>query len=742
MAKNSQQEVLDGIGGMENIATVIHCATRLRFQLKDNSAVNREKIAGAPDVIAAIPQAGDRYQVVVRGNVADYFSKFMALPAMRNFGRATDDELKEQLEKKGRGKSAVFNAFSEYLSDAIRPSLGVLLGASLVMALAIVLQWLGVPGFASTGRTPERWFVESLWAGVFFFLPVLVAYNASVKMKVDGWLGAAVMLALMTPFTGAIRTLAAHTSGGTAGLEELGSPAGTLSFTLDVFGLPLHLPSYGGRVLVPLAMVPVLAWLYHWLKRHLPETMQLMFVPFLTLLVMVPLTAFVIGPAFVWLGNEIGDMLGWVNRSAPYVFALSIPLLYPFIVPLGLHWPLNVLMLVNLSTLGFDFLQGPMGAWNFACYGAAAGVAIVAWRAKDHATRSTARSALWAGLIGGTSEPALYGVHLRYRRVYPALLVGCAAGGLSITIGGWLTGGVTTRAFVFSSLLTIPVFDPAGTYLIAIAVAFFVAMVGVLIVGYREPGEKPIFGASANGTRFRVGQLSPLMDDADAPVTATAPAGVGVRQAPDVGGADVAGVPARTSGSDRSEAGAMSEAPVFADEGPGSGLAHAFPLPSQEGQVTGAANGLHASVYSPVDGRIVALEETSDAIFASRALGNGVGIVPASGEFSSPVAGVVTAVQPSGHAYGIRSDDGVEVLIHIGIDTVEMAGRGFTAHVERGQRVDVGDPLASADLAAIEAAGHSTTTFVVVTNTRALAQVTPEAPGEVAEGGAVIAVAL
>lgn len=712
--KNSQQEVLDGIGGSDNISTVIHCATRLRFQLKDNSAVDRERIAHAPNVIAALPQADNRYQVVVRGNVAEYFSKFMALPAMRNFGRTSDEELKAQLEKKGRGKSAIFNAFSEYLSDSFRPALGVLLGASLVMALAIVLEWWQVPGFASTSRTPERWFVESLWAGVFFFLPVLVAYNASVKMKIDGWLGAAVMLALMTPFSGAIRTLAAHTSGGTAGLEELGSPAGTLSFTLDVFGLPLHLPSYGGRVLVPLTMVPVLSWLYHFLRRQLPESMQLMVVPFLCLLVMVPLTAFVIGPAFVWFGNFLGNGLGWLNLHAPYIFALGIPLLYPFIVPLGLHWPLNVLMLVNLSTLGFDFLQGPMGAWNFACYGAVAGVAVLSWPAKDHATRSTASSALWAGLIGGTSEPALYGIHLRYRRVYPALLVGCAAGGIAITVGGWLTGGVTTRAFVFSSLLTIPVFSPATTYVVAIAVAFSVAMLGVLIVGYREPGEKHIFGVSANGTRFKVGQVSPLMDDSSA-------------QAPPV--------------ASDSDAGKVTSAPlsdVFPDDGPGSGLAHAIPLPTEVSTVPETDGIRRAHVYSPVDGTIVALEETQDVIFASKALGEGIGIEPTNGEFSVPVSGVVTAVQQSGHAYGIRSHEGADVLIHIGIDTVEMAGQGFVAHVERGQHVEVGDALASADLEAIAKAGHRATTFVVVTNTRLLKNVTPAPAGEVAEGSAII----
>jgi PTS system beta-glucosides-specific IIC component len=184
------------------------------------------------------------------------------------------------------------------------------------------------------------------------------------------------------------------------------------------------------------------------------------------------------------------EPLAAINSFSPFIFAIVIPLAYPFMVPLGLHWPINAIMLLNIQTLGYDFIQGPMGAWNFACFGATAGVLVLAWREKDKQMRQTATGALAAGLLGGISEPSLYGIHLRYKRIYPRMLVGCLTGGLIIGIGSLVLGlphGITTQAFVFTSLLTIPAFDPIGLYLIAVAGAFVVAMVLVIISGYKNP---------------------------------------------------------------------------------------------------------------------------------------------------------------------------------------------------------------------------------------------------------------
>ena len=208
---------------------------------------------------------------------------------------------------------------------------------------------------------------------------------------------------------------------------------GTKSCVAHIFGIPMQLNEYGGQVFVPLIMVAVLALVYRLWQKVFPENVQMVFVPFLSMVVMIPLTAFLIGPLGIWLGNGLGVGLAWLNDNAPIVFAILIPLLYPFLVPLGLHRPLNALMLANIQVLGYDFIQGPMGAWNFACFGATAGVLFLSMRDKDVQMRQTATGALVAGLFGGISEPSLYGIHLRFKRIYPRMLVGCLVGCLLYT---------------------------------------------------------------------------------------------------------------------------------------------------------------------------------------------------------------------------------------------------------------------------------------------------------------------
>ncbi|MCB0892716.1 MAG: PTS transporter subunit EIIC, partial [Propionibacteriaceae bacterium] len=312
-------------------------------------------------------------------------------------------------------------------------------------------------------------------------------------LKVDPWIGGAIMAALFTPEFLSLSSDAAVESAGTVCTTN--PTLGTDQCVATIFGLPMQLNGYGGQVFVPLIMVALLAVLYRFLNRIFPENLQMVFVPFFSLLIMVPVTGFLIGPLGIWIGSGLGAGLAWLNNTVPLLFAVLIPMLYPFLVPLGLHWPLNALMLANISTLGYDFIQGPMGTWNFACFGATAGVLVVASRAKDNEVRQTAIGALAAGLLGGISEPSLYGIHLRYKRIYPRMLVGCAVGGVTIGILGWIFGTVKTGAFAFTSLLTIPVFSPMWVYAISIAAAFVVAMMLVIISDYRTPEQKAEFEA-------------------------------------------------------------------------------------------------------------------------------------------------------------------------------------------------------------------------------------------------------
>ena len=371
-----------------------------------------------------------------------------------------------------------------------------------------------------------------------------------------------------------------------------------------------------------------------------------------------------------------------------------IPMLYPFLVPLGLHWPLNALMLMNIDTLGYDFIQGPMGAWNFACFGATAGVLVLSMRDKDTTMRQTATGALAAGLLGGISEPSLYGIHLRFKRIYPRMLVGCFAGGLTIAILGSLATigqerrGVTTEAFAFTSLLTIPVFSPMWVYAIAIAVAFAVAMTLVIISDYRTPEQKA--------------EAKAALEQAEADEALAA----------------------------RHEAAAVA-APIAAPAGSGGVATAVAPAPAAVAQATD-------EIASPVAGHVVSLDDVADKVFASRALGEGVGIVPTDERVVSPIAGTLVTVAKTGHAFGIKSDDGVEVLVHIGIDTVQLDGKGFQVAVAKKQRVNVGDLLATVNLDTVKQAGFDTTVMLTVTNTAALSAVTPHTGIDVSAGQTVI----
>ena len=748
--------IVDAVGGPANITSLTHCATRLHFELADAGHVNQHGLESIPGVLGAFPRAGNRYQVIIGGAVASVYEQIVRLRTARlmpaaqlpsavmqsasqstqptqsmqptqpaqpaqsaqstqptqpaqsapylsddaapSRDTATDAEQScgpsntsrhftpRTIREWGSAARARAAAFFDYLSDSFRPILGVLLGASLVIAIVNVIVALGI---VPDGETSTGWILlKAIWEGVFTVLPIMIAYNAAKKLDVDPWLGGAIMAALMTPqFTGVMSGMSgmSGTSVSSALSGEIQCSAtavfGAETCTVSAFGIPIQLNDYGGNVFVPLLMAAVLAVVYHGLKRVIPDSVQLVFVPFLSLVVVFALTILVIGPLGIWLGGGLGAATAWLNAHVPFLFALIIPMLYPFLVPLGLHWPLNALMLMNIQALGYDFVQGPMGVWNFACFGATAGVLVLAVRGKDSAMRQTAVGALLAGLLGGVSELSLYGIHLHHRRVYRWLLAGCAAGGVTSAVFGWLfpsvlpsgqmVRGVTTTAFAFSSLLTIPVFDRMWVYALSIAVAFVMAMVLTVLFGYRTPSR-------ATKTQMVSADENARPQDM------------------------ARGIDTTVSDVESAEDSPSRAAPDRA-------------LDSN-------------AILSPVAGRLVNLEATGDPVFASRALGEGVGVVPeTTGETAvlAPVSGMLKTVARTGHAFGIKTDGGIEVLVHIGIDTVDMDGEGFAVVVAKGERIAAGEPLATVDFGKVAAAGHSVVVVVTVVNAAELTVVTP-----------------
>lgn len=667
------------MGGAGNIVGLTHCATRLRFQLKDASGIDQKAVESIPVVLGAVSQTGNRYQVVIGGAVETVYNDIMAIPAMEKMGSGdTIADVKAAERAKGpRGKFAALDTFFEILSDSFRPILGALLGASLFITFMALMATLGViPAWNAPGVTldPSWQFVNLMWQGVFVFLPLMVAYNASKRLGADPWVGFGIMAVVMLPGFAAL--------GQASGAEAV---FGGHASVVQIFGLPLTVFDYSSQVFPPLLMAGVLGALTKLLKKIIPSSVQLIFVPFLSMLIMIPLTAFLIGPIGVYGGAGLGNFLKSINDFSPFIFAVVIPLAYPFMVPLGLHWPLNAIMLLNIQSLGFDFIQGPMGAWNFACFGATAGVLFLAIREKDRVMKQTATGALAAGLLGGISEPSLYGIHLRFKRIYPRMLIGCLVGGVIIGLGG----GVKTSAFVFTSLLTIPAFDNIPLYSIAIAAAFFTAMILVILSGYQTPEQKAEVAAQVADDEAAESEKAAAVAHVPAPVAAAAMAGVG-------GGA-----------------------------GGGTATAVATVL---------------ATVGSPVAGIVIPLSEVPDPVFSKGIVGLGVGVDPTEDTVYAPGAGKVVVAQATGHAFGLLLDNGVELLIHVGIDTVNLAGKGFKVKVAAGDRVEAGTPLVTFDRKVIEDAGYSLVTPVLVTNPKKFGSVDQASSGQVTVGSPLITV--
>jgi beta-glucoside PTS system EIICBA component len=693
MSSNIAAEIVKSVGGPANIESLTHCATRLRFQLRDASKVEQSVVEAVPGVMGAVPQAGDRYQVVIGGGVQTVYNDIMALPAMTGGGSPSDDAaaIKAAARSRGpRGKFAWLDTLFEFLSDSFRPILGALLGASLFITFMALMSTLKViPNWAdprtASELSPTWQFINLCWQSVFVFLPLMVAYNASKKLNADPWIGFAIMAVVMLP--------------GFAAFKDVAQPmtvAGSQVDIVHVFGLPLTVFNYSSQVFPPLIMAAVLGPLYKFLKRIIPENVQLIFVPFLSMLIMIPLMAFIIGPIGVYAGAGLANFLKAINEFSPLIFAIIIPLAYPFMVPLGLHWPINAIMLLNIQTLGYDFIQGPMGAWNFACFGATAGVLVLATREKDSQMRQTATGGLAAGLLGGISEPSLYGIHLRFKRIYPRMLVGCFVGGLIIGIGG----GVKTSAFVFTSLLTIPAFNNIVLYAIAVTAAFFTAMILVILSGYRTPEQQAEFEASRTAAAE---PKRPLV------AASVGHAAAGPAAATAVTSATSAPVTAAIAATATSTAAAASASVI-------------------------------AEIRSPLDGTVVPLAAVPDPVFSKGTMGPGIAVLPSGDTAFSPGNGIVVAAQPTGHAFGLVLDGGIELLIHVGIDTVNLKGEGFDVKVAKGDKVSVGTPLVTFDRKVIEDAGYSLVTPVIVLNGKKFASVEPTATGKVNAGDPVLAV--
>ena len=627
--------IVAAVGGEDNITSLYHCVTRLRFALVDRSRVDEDAVRAVP-AVQAVNQSGEQFQVIIGNDVPKVFAAVQethpGLVAKVNDPNADDAADAAPAASGG----SIRDRFFGFLSKTFPPLLPAIAGAGLIKGLLALAVWLG---WMST-ETQTYQLLYTLGDAFFYFLPVMIAISAARTFKTNVFVAAALSSALVYP--------------NLVTLLSAGDPVAFL-------GVPVTATTYSYTVIPSLLAVWALSWVERGLKKVLPQALHLSVVPLVSMLVVGPVTLVALGPLGAIIGEQISGGLNWLLTHGGVFSGILLGGLMSLIIMTGMHAALVPFILGNLASLGHDPFLPLTYVQVFSVAGALFGVAI---RARSRQVRATSLSTGFTALMGVT-EPGLFGLLLPMRRVFLASMIGGAAGG-AISLGF----GAQAYALVGNSGLPgLPGLagQTFGWSVAALAVAFVGAFVAVLVIGFDE---SPLTrGAAAAGST----------GVADSPSDADRAAGA---------------------------AAALDGGPVVA---------------------------------SPVAGTVVPLSEVGDGAFASGAMGKGVGVLPTDGEVVAPVSGTVVTVFPTKHVVGLRSDEGVEVLVHVGVDTVNLGGRGFTAHVADGDRVSVGDRLLTVDLPAV-AATHDTTTVVVVTNATAYAGVEPIAAGTVRAGAGLLAV--
>lgn len=614
-------QVLKLVGGADNVRSLHHCQTRLRFDLKDPAKADVPALEQA-DGVATTIASGTGLQIVVGLAVKEIHDEVQSL--LTKSGVKLGESEAEHKQKLGP-----VGAFIDFMAGVFVPVIPAFAGAGMVRAVLSLMVTFGW-----TDRTAQAYQILNFFAGaVFYFLPILLAFSAGTKLKTNPYLAAVTAAIMLHPTW--------------VGLVQAGEP-------VNLFGVPLFLADYGSSVVPILLVVWVQAYLERFLNKVVPAAIKVIVVPLVTIMVMGSLALAVLGPIGDVVGGFLGDTFTYMATTASWAPPLFLGALWAPMVVLGVHHSIGPLGLAQIASVGYDNLVGP----GIILANVSQGVAglVVAWRTKDRKFRQIASAGGITALMGVT-EPVLYGVNVPKR--YP-LIAGC----IGAATGGVYAGITAVRRFAagVSGLPALPMYigEDGLVHLLNITIALAIAISVTAVLTF--------FLALKFEKRSVVESEAEDAADVDiAPVLATAGAAASTMAA----GAAV-GVLERTT----------------------------------------------TDITSPAVGTVIPLSQVQDAAFASGAMGPGVGINPTSGTIVAPVSGTVVAAMKTGHAFGIRTDDGIEVLVHIGVDTVQMDGKGFVGAVTQGSRVEAGQTLVTADLDAIAKAGHPSTVILVITNAR------------------------
>ena len=616
------RDIVDIVGGEENISHAVHCATRLRLTLRERPTEAKERVASLPGVITVV-ENNRQFQIVIGSHVTDVFA---ALKAQTNISTEED----------GKSRGSILNQVIATMSAVFAPFIYILAAAGFIQG-ALILVRLAFPSFADSGTDQVLSLIS--WAP-FTFLPIFIALTAAQHFKTNLYTAVFCCSALVSP---SVAELSAAIQNGEA---------------LSLFGMPLSSTVYTSTVIPPLVLVWLLSYLERFLSKKIPGVAGAIFVPFICALVMVPLTFMLLGPISAGGANAVANGYNWLVDTVPVLAAAIVGIFWQCIVIFGFHWGITPMVLAKFDQYGFDSFQVFQTAAVLGQVGAAFGVFC---RARSKKLRGLALSASGTGIFGIT-EPAIFGVNLRLKRPF---IAGCLAGG----IGAVVIALFGSRQYVYAGLpgvLTIPnSYSPDNSnsllgVIVGCAVTLICGAIFAAFSGFDNPRDSEAIPVERNDEKLAA------------------------------------------------ERSAYDAALL--------------------------ANGSVARLHSPVNGDLLSLDDVPDEVFASGAMGQGVAINPESTTILSPCDGEIVTLFPSKHALGLRCENGVEILIHVGLDTVTLNGSAFESHVIEGQKVTLGQPLLTFDIDAIEKAGLSPLTPVLITNAADFGRFMPR-PGITVEAG-------
>lgn len=613
--KELAKDILDIIGGNENVVKASHCATRLRIVLK-RSIPNAKKQVSNLDGVVTVVENNGQFQVVIGNAVGSVFQEFEKL---------IDQNDNSNYDSQGQ-KESIVNRVIATMSAVFAPFIYVLAAAGILQGLLIIINLI-IPSFKETGTFEVFNFIS--WAP-FTFLPIFIALTASKHFNVNTYIAVACCAALVSPDLAGI-------------IERIGKGE-----SFHFLGLPLSETSYVSSVLPPLLLVWALSYVEKYLNKYIPEVVRQLFVPFFSIVIMVPLTLIIIGPLASGAAHGIASGFNTLVDVAPWLAGILIGTFWQVFVIFGVHWGVTPMVLANFEEYKSDAFQAFQTIAVIAQFGAVLGVFF---KSKNAEIKKVSLSAGITGIFGIT-EPAMYGINLRFKKPF---IIACISGGIGALVASFFNPKYYAYAGLPGPITIVNGYsgdNPTSIWGIVIGsiIAIVLPIILIQIFGYGEDTTDKVQDADINNNSTEINNDS-----------------------------------------------------------------------------------LEEYILSPTTGSIVPLKDVKDPIFSEGMMGKGIAIQPIENEIKSPVVGKVSIIAASKHAIGITSNNGIEILIHVGLDTVNLKGNGFEVLTKENDNVEIGQTLLRFNQSYIEKQGYNTITPIIITNSDEFEEIIIEDKNEVTD---------